>query len=168
MSRPVCKRSENGRPANSEHRSRRDRMSKERLLLQTDGSRHDCHKDRVPWLTVVGYTADATGHTDQAQADNQHAGDGAAAEGDLHGGIQAVIGCLGGAHIGAHRDVHADVAGHAGENSADGETDGGHRDQINNDDAQVEASQSQLSHLSPVVFLPGVRLHESVGAVHEA
>ncbi len=65
------------------------------------------------------------GHTEQAQADHQHAGDGAAAEGDLQGGIQAVVGGLGGAHVGAHRDVHADVAGQSGEHGADGEADGG-------------------------------------------
>ncbi len=43
------------------HRSRRDRMPREGLLLQTDGSRHDWLEDRGPWLTLVGYIDDATG-----------------------------------------------------------------------------------------------------------
>jgi transposase len=43
------------------HRSRRDRMPKEGLLLQTDGSRHDWLEDRGPRLTLVGYIDDATG-----------------------------------------------------------------------------------------------------------
>jgi hypothetical protein len=51
------------------------------------------------------------GDAEQAQADHQQAGDGAAAEGDLQRRIEAVVGGLGGAHVGAHRDVHADVAG---------------------------------------------------------
>ena len=52
-----------------------------------------------------------TGDTDQAQADDQHSRDGAAAKGDLHGGIDAIIGGLASAHVGTHRDIHADVAG---------------------------------------------------------
>lgn len=57
---------EDGRPSTRKrrapkHRSRRDRMPKEGLLLQTDGSRHDWLEDRGPWLTLVGYIDDATG-----------------------------------------------------------------------------------------------------------
>ena len=43
------------------HRSRRDRMAREGLLLQTDGSRHDWLEERGPRLTLVGYIDDATG-----------------------------------------------------------------------------------------------------------
>ena len=55
-----------GRPAPRrrrppEHRSRRDRRSREGLLLQTDGSRHDWLGDRGPRLTLVGMIDDATG-----------------------------------------------------------------------------------------------------------
>ena len=39
------------------------------------------------------------GHADHAQSNHQHAGDGTAAEGNLQGGIDAVMGCLGSAHI---------------------------------------------------------------------
>jgi hypothetical protein len=62
---------------------------------------------------------------DQAEAHNQQAGDGAAAEGDLHGGVDAVIGGLGGAYVGANRDGHADVAGQAREQGTDGEAERG-------------------------------------------
>jgi transposase len=42
------------------HRSRRDRMAREGLLLQVDGSRHDWLEGRGPWLTLVGGIDDAT------------------------------------------------------------------------------------------------------------
>jgi transposase len=55
-----------GRPSThrrraSRHRSRRDRMPAEGLLLQLDGSRHDWLGDRGPRLTLVGAVDDATG-----------------------------------------------------------------------------------------------------------
>ena len=43
------------------HRSRRERMAAEGLLLQLDGSRHDWLEGRGPWLTLVGAIDDATG-----------------------------------------------------------------------------------------------------------
>ena len=43
------------------HRSRRERMPKAGMLLQTDGSRHDWLGDRGPWLTLIGLIDDATG-----------------------------------------------------------------------------------------------------------
>ena len=46
------------RPAR--HRSRRERMPREGLLLQVDGSRHDWLEGRGPWLTLVGGIDDAT------------------------------------------------------------------------------------------------------------
>jgi transposase len=60
-----------GRPArrrrrSPRHRSRRDRMPKEGLLLQTDGSRHDWLGDRGPRLTLVGVIDDATGRVTAA------------------------------------------------------------------------------------------------------
>jgi hypothetical protein len=42
------------------HRTRRDRMTREGLLLQVDGSRHDWLEGRGPWLTLVGGIDDAT------------------------------------------------------------------------------------------------------------
>jgi transposase len=43
------------------HRSRRERMPQEGLLLQLDGSRHDWLQGRGPWLTLVGAIDDASG-----------------------------------------------------------------------------------------------------------
>lgn len=43
------------------HRSRRERMAREGLLLQVDGSRHDWLESRGPILTLVGGIDDATG-----------------------------------------------------------------------------------------------------------
>jgi transposase len=43
------------------HRSRRERMPAEGLLLQLDGSRHDWLAGRGPWLTLLAAIDDATG-----------------------------------------------------------------------------------------------------------
>ena len=61
---------------------------------------------------------------EQPEADDQHAGDRAAAECDLQRRIEPDARGVRGAHVRAHRDVHADVAGHAGEECAERETDG--------------------------------------------
>ena len=63
-----------------------------------------------------------SGHAQQPQAHHQHAGDGAAAEGDLERGIDSIVRRLCGAHVRANRDEHADVAGKSGQNGADGES----------------------------------------------
>jgi transposase len=43
------------------HRSRRDRMPRAGMLLQTDGSRHDWLEERGPRLTLIAAIDDATG-----------------------------------------------------------------------------------------------------------
>lgn len=48
------------------HRSRRERMPAEGLLLQLDGSRHDWLEERGPRLTLVGAIDDATGRVPAA------------------------------------------------------------------------------------------------------
>jgi transposase len=49
------------------HRSRRDRMPQEGLLLQPDGSRHDWLEGRGPRLTLGGPIDDATGRMTAAR-----------------------------------------------------------------------------------------------------
>ena len=66
---------------------------------------------------VVGRDAE------QPEADDQHAGDRAAAECDLQRRIEPDARRVRRAHVRAHRDVHADVAGEAREDRADGEAD---------------------------------------------
>ena len=61
---------------------------------------------------------------DQAESDDEHAGDGATAERHLQGGVEADTGRLRGAHVGTHRDVHADVAGKTREHGAHGKAAG--------------------------------------------
>ncbi len=65
------------------------------------------------------------GDTQQAEAHDQHAGNGTAAERHLQRRIQPALGGLGGAHVRAYRDVHADEAGQAGEKRADRKADRG-------------------------------------------
>ena len=48
------------------HRSRRERMPAEGMLLQIDGSRHDWLEGRGPYLTLIGGIDDATGQVPYA------------------------------------------------------------------------------------------------------
>jgi hypothetical protein len=64
-----------------------------------------------------------TRDAEQAEAHDQHAGDGAATERDIHCRADARACGFGGADVGAHRHVHADVARRAGEDRADQEAD---------------------------------------------
>ena len=50
------------------------------------------------------------GDAEQAEPDDEQAGDRAGAEGDVERGLEALLGGLGGAHVRAHGDVHADEA----------------------------------------------------------
>ncbi len=70
-----------------------------------------------------GQHAVVTGDADQRQADDQQAGDGAAAERDRQRRRDAAASRFGDARVGAHRDVHPDVAGGGRQQSADQETD---------------------------------------------
>jgi len=56
------------------HRSRRERMAAEGLLLQLDGSRHDWLEERGPRLTLVGAIDDATGMVPAATFRDQEDG----------------------------------------------------------------------------------------------
>ena len=68
-------------------------------------------------------SAVVAGDAEQREADDEHAGDGAAAEGDVERRADAAARGLGHAGVGAHRHVHADVAGGAGQDAADQEAD---------------------------------------------
>jgi len=48
-------------PRRRRHHARRERMPREGMLLQTDGSRHDWLEGRGPVLTLLGLVDDATG-----------------------------------------------------------------------------------------------------------
>ena len=64
------------------------------------------------------------GDAEQREADDEHAGDRAAAEGDVEAGRDAAPRGLGDARVRADRDVHADVAGGAREDATDDESGG--------------------------------------------
>jgi len=59
-----------------QHRSRRERMAQEGMLLQWDGSRHDWLEGRGPWLTLIGAIDDATGKVVAARFGRQEDGQG--------------------------------------------------------------------------------------------
>ena len=71
-----------------------------------------------------GEDAVVAGDAEQREADDEHAGDRAAAERDAERLRDAVTSGLGDARVGAHRDVHADVAGRRRRAAADREADG--------------------------------------------
>ena len=77
------------------------------------------------WLLsrIDGEDPVVAGDAEQAEADDEQAGDGAGAEGDVERGPKALLRGLGGAHVRAHGDVHADEAGRRGEDGADREPD---------------------------------------------
>src|SRR6185503_10527866 len=103
--------------AAAQARENRDQRAAER---ETDERLQDLvfgHAERVQHEVV-------TGDAEKAQADDEKTRDGAALEGQLQGGIQALRGRLRRAHVGAYRDEHADVAGEAREDRAYEEADG--------------------------------------------
>ena len=75
-------------------------------------------------VAVADQEPEKTGHTQQTQADHQHAGDGAAAESHIECRANALGGGLRRAHVGAHRDVHADEATSAREHRTNHKADG--------------------------------------------
>ena len=76
-------------------------------------------------VAVADEEPEEQAHAQQAQAHHQHAGDGAALEGDIERRADAPRGGLRGAHIGAHRDVHADEAAGPREHRTDDKADCG-------------------------------------------
>jgi hypothetical protein len=107
-----------------------------------------------------------TGDAEQAEADHQHAGNGATLEGDVERFIEADGGGLRGTHVGAHRDVHADVAGSTGQHGADDEADGGgsteenpdHHGKCDADDRNRRVLAVEVG-LSPLLHGAGNRTH---------
>ena len=65
------------------------------------------------------------GHAEQAEADHEHAGDGAGLEGNVQRGNHALFRSGGGAHVGAYGHVHADEAGEAGKHGSENEAESG-------------------------------------------
>ncbi len=107
-----------GEDAAAQSREDRDQRSAE-------GQSHQRVQRRVLVAGELHHHHVVAGHAEQAQAHDQHAGDGAAAERDRKRGVQAVVRGLRRARVGAHRDVHADVAGGARQDRADQEADRG-------------------------------------------
>ena len=103
---------------------------------------------------------------EQREADDEQAGDGAAAEGDVERRRDAAARGLGHAGVGAHRHVHADVAGRAREDRADHEADGDvdvlDEDQRDRDDDADDGDQRVLA----VQVGPRARLDGGGDALH--
>ena len=71
-------------------------------------------------------------HPEQAEADDQHAGDGATLEGHGQCRRYAATRRFGCPHVGTDRNVHADETGRPGEDGADQEAEGGQPTQFGN------------------------------------
>ena len=122
------------------------------------------------WSKTKVRSAVVAGDAEQREADDEHAGDRAAAEGGVQRGRDAAAGGLGDAAVRAHRDVHADEAGGRGQQAADREAD---RDrdalQRDQDDEQDDADDADRRVLAAQVrggaFLDGLRdLHHALVA----
>ena len=84
-----------------------------------------------------------TGNADQAEANDQHAGNRAALEGHVERLGKATARGLRRAHIGAHRDIHADVARSAREHCANHEAHRGWQpDQHTNHNREHDADDT--------------------------
>ena len=97
-------------------------------------------------LAAAAQEPEEDADAEQAEADDQHAGDRAALEGDVERRADALGGGLRGAHVGAHRDVHADEAAGAGEHGAEHEADGGQAAEEDRDqDREHDADDARSS-----------------------
>ena len=112
-------------------------------------------------------------HAQQAQADDQHACDGAALEGHVQCRANAVRRGLGRAHVGTHRDVHADEAASPREDGPHDKANGCLRAKENADqDRQDDAHDGDGAVLARQVgrrtLLDGRRnfLHAGIASVH--
>ena len=101
-----------------------------------------------------GEDAVVAGDAEQREADDEHAGHRAAAEGDVERRADAAAGRLGHARVGAHGHVHADEAGRRGGKTTDREAD---RDldvlQRDQRDEQDDADDADRRVLAPQVRL---------------
>ncbi len=106
------------------------------------------------------------GDADEGEADDEHAGNRTAAEGDVQGLGDAAAGGLGDAGVGSHRDVHADVAGGRRERGADQKADR-HADVLQRDeqDEDDDADAGDRRVLA-VQIGPGALLHGRRDLLH--
>src|ERR1700722_140639 len=106
------------------------------------------------------------GDAEKAQANYQHAGNGAAAERDLERRVDARMSGLRRAHVGAHRDEHADVACESGENGADGEAARGGPAQRETQGDEQDDSDNGDGGILPIQIRLGARLNRRGDFLH--
>ena len=112
-------------------------------------------------------------HAEQAETDDGHAHDRAAAEGDAQAVIQALAGGGGGAHVGAHGDEHAEVPGRARGDRAEDKAERGLPRQEDGDDDGDDDDKSAQEGVLPfekcrraLLDGGGDLLHHLVAVVH--
>ncbi len=106
------------------------------------------------------------GDAEEAEADDEKARDGAAAECDVEGLAHAFVGGLRGAHVGAHADVHADITGRAREDGADQESDAGRPVQGEPEHDEEHDSDDADRRVLPVQVGAGAFLDRSGDFLH--
>ncbi len=106
------------------------------------------------------------GDPQQAQSYHQHAGDGAALEGDIEGSVQAFLGSFSGADIGTHGDVHADESRRTREQGAYCESDGSLPAQRCEDDGEQYQAYDGDGEVLPCEVGGGAFLYRSGDFTH--
>ena len=90
------------------------------------------------------------GNAEQPQADDEHAGDRAAAKGNGQRFVETGTRSFRRAHIGANRHVHADETGQPRKNGTDGEAAGGCAVQKNPDDHEQDDADDAYRRVLPI------------------
>ena len=92
------------------------------------------------------------GHTQQAETNDQHAGDGAALEGHVQRRRDTATSRFSRAHVGADRNVHADETGCARKHGTDQEADGRRPAQLRH---KADDQEHQAANNGDSLVLPG-------------
>ena len=120
-------------------------------------------------LEVAGVSTQirvVAGNAEQPQADDQHAGNRPAFEGDVQSRSDATPRRLRRTHVGTHRDVHTDETGGPRKHSANHETDGHQLAEENPDQHRQHEADDADGRVLPVQVSGGADLHGPGDLLH--
>ncbi|VXB37794.1 hypothetical protein LUTEI9C_150031 [Luteimonas sp. 9C] len=131
-----------------------------------EGQAHQCVQRVLAGDAETRQQHPVTGHAQQAEADDQHAGDRAAAERDVHGRTDAAACGLGRADVGLHRHVHADVARRARQHRAEQEADAGGPPQEHTDEDEQHRADDGDRQILSIEIRAGAFLDRACDVLH--